>query len=438
MVSREIDEDELLNWDGARRSHVARYQLPSRVDKYSTCDLVEVVENHHEPLDNIQLPIKKVLGGGVVIGGVRDAGDKHLLISYDQIYRLNANQRHSSKERYNNDYNRSCIGKVNSLYYDQNCFWNKMCDSGEGHTAFVVQYVGTNNYSIFDCVTRTSYICKNMTGARSLSPADIVVVELSGDILERLSHLHSGEAYGYEWRHDMEQVIRQMDLTAFEKSTKMFAWCYDSIRANKKLFHALRDVTPGEVHRTTDKQQYRRAHLGLQLLMCEVNACALVETVCPASRSFDRYLQGAVEEPSPALRPNPSRRRPGEMNTLASLSQALWMDLIEETSVGHTLPKDALSLIYSYVAITPFSRTFQKLLFQNNRHYGRVVKHVNDVGSLRGRTHLTDYCNLYASHWRHRVDNKRDRVTCSSTSSTSSSDSEVTDIMYYCDDGRHV
>jgi hypothetical protein len=215
-----------------------------------------------------------------------------------------------------------------------------------------------------------------------------------------------------------------MDLSAFEKSVKMFPWCYDSIRANRKLFRELRDETPGEVRRSTDKQQYRRAHLGLQLLMCEVNACALVKTVCPTLRPIDRAKLG--RDPPPVGQ-NPSRRRPGEMNAMSALSQALWMDLLAETVVGSRLPRDALSLIYSYTTIAPFSLTFQQLLFKNNRHYGRVVKHVNDVGSLRGRVHLTDYCNLYASHWRYRVD-QRDRAL--SAGSSSSSDGEVTAIMY--------
>eukprot|EP01034_Spumella_vulgaris_P024533 gene24533-30889_t len=252
-----------------------------------------------------------------------------------------------------------------------------------------------------------------MTGAKSLSPGDVVVVELSGDILERLSYMHTGGAYRHQWRHDMERVVRGMELTLHEKSVKLFPWCYESVRSSGKLFRSLEDLTLEQVRATlTDKQQHRRAHLGLQLLMCEVNACALVESVCPAPRPIDRYLQGTVFDRELGLtlgRSNhPARRRPGvqplteDFIVMPALAQALWMDFAADTDMFKTLSPEALELIYAFHVVAPFSFAFKEMLFQSNQRYGCVVKSVSDVGSLRGRDHLTAFCHRYASHWKRR------------------------------------
>ncbi len=394
-TSREIDENESFNWQGTERTHVARFQLKTKQNKYSTFDVVQIDENECDMELIMHNDVHEDISCDTTIGGSTLTRKNHSLSSWRETFPLNSNKRNSSKDRYNNDYKRNLIGKINTCYYVKNCQWNKVYRRGVCHTSIVIQFVGTNNYMVFNCFTMTMKLAKNMTGIKQLSPTDAVILDPNGDILERLSSQHIGACYSYEWRHDMERVFRMWDLSNFSKSETLFAWCYETVTSNKKQYALLSSTSAMLVQSMPQKKQMRRALLGLQLLLCEVNATALVEKVCPGPRAIDLFLEGTIF--GRTLPVAATRAATQTDNTMKSLAAALWLDLACETSLQR-LPRDVLCLIYSYNELKPFSYVFKQLLFRGNSEY-RVVKRLKDVGGLRGRVHLTEYCNTYASNW---------------------------------------
>lgn len=273
-----------------------------------------------------------------------------------------------------------------------------------------------------------------MTGIKTLAPGEVAVIDEFGDIRERISYRHTGLAYNYDWRHEMEKVFRGWDMNNYEKGLKLFPWCYENIAANNKLFSVLRDCSMSEVQILSPKRQLRRAKLGLQLLLCEVNATALLETVCPAPRPLDIFFRGTVFARELATKSATAHidaksamaGSGANSDSLILLSKALWLDMAYETTLKK-LPRDALELVYSYGVIRPLSFAFKELLFQSNTRYGNHVKRLRDVGSLKGRSYLIEFCNLYASRWCRRQQ-AADIFSSGSCSSSAAADNDCSSV----------